>query len=125
MASAPGPEVEGARRPVRPLVRRGWVIACLLVAMVIGDRVARRVHRPLCVDACASEGRACLGVLSSGGGFDTSITCRCEGTGSVPRYMVRYMTFKEHFDWLAADLIVFGALLGTVAAVRWLWRPRA
>jgi hypothetical protein len=127
MALEPDLVGEWPPRP-RPLMTRGWVVACAVVALFTTDRVQRYAHRPLCVDACAGEGRTLLGMWNGDKSwdlFDNSINCLCSGSEHFPRYMTLYMTFKEHLDWYAAEVIIFGALLTSVATVRWLWRREA
>jgi hypothetical protein len=107
------------------LISGGWVIACLLVALFAVDRVERAYHRPMCVDLCAELGQELRQVSNGSNGrgslFDNSIQCDCTG----PRYLRRYMPWREYFDWMAGRILAAAVLLGMVAVTKSLWRSRS
>jgi hypothetical protein len=111
-------------RPSGPLVSGGWVIACVLASLFGVDCAERAYHRPLCVDACADVGQEVVHVSNGSSGraslFDNSIHCDCTGR----RYLTRYVSWREYFDWVAGRVLAAGALLTIVAVTRSLWRRR-
>jgi hypothetical protein len=107
-------------RPPSPLLSRGWVIACVLAALLATDYAASLHHRAVCVDACAGAGHDLASVSSGRKFLDRRIRCDCT---DGPRIRLD-QSWSEYFGWMAGTVLVTGGLLAAVALARAGWRAR-
>jgi hypothetical protein len=109
------------------------VIASILVAMIASDRFERRVHAPVCIEACENAGLVFAGVPHP---ELNSIRCDCRSTDGVdispwagPGRVARSsstlrvsMSWSEYEKWHAVTAMIAVGLLGVIGGVKWLWR---
>jgi hypothetical protein len=113
------------------LLNGGWMIAAILAAMIASDRIERRAHTPLCIEACESAGLVFVSVPTA---QQNSIRCDCRGRYSVDtsawsghvswsrRTISVAMSWSEYLRWHEVTLMIVIGIVATIAGVRWLWR---
>ena len=87
--------------------------------MFIVDYAESVSHLPACREACAAAGED-LARVQLRGLFDPSFRCQCAGT----RRVMLAESWRQHVDWIAAEILTAAALFGLASVVRALWRAR-